>query len=310
MFSDHFFRSTLADDLATSPSFKKHYGSIAPAIVFPTATVEHETTDGIQRASRILVIGCDSRFWDMGRAGSRPRQLPSGNEIVLNEPLAKDLGIERAHLNREAGVKVTLRIPTDQNVPAEFSVGTKEGLVAGLTELRVIDIVPAESLGRFSIHPSQKPPRNAYVASALLRQKLREEKVATRLDYVPMIANAIFVGGKADRPPGEEASRALAAAFRPTFADYGFSLQHVRRAWPEASNDEADIVFEYFSLSTERMVLEGDVPSPVNPPSGCNFHPRCPFAEKICAEIEPRLEYTSDGSHGVACHLYGPGRRV
>jgi len=61
---------------------------------------------------------------------------------------------------------------------------------------------------------------------------------------------------------------------------------------------------------TERMVLEGDVPSPVNPPSGCNFHPRCPFAEKICAEIEPRLEYTSDGSHGVACHLYGPGRRA
>ncbi len=61
---------------------------------------------------------------------------------------------------------------------------------------------------------------------------------------------------------------------------------------------------------TERMVLEGDVPSPVNPPSGCNFHPRCPFAEKICAEIEPRLEYTRDGSHGVACHLYGPGRRA
>ena len=61
------------------------------------------------------------------------------------------------------------------------------------------------------------------------------------------------------------------------------------------------------SKRTERMVLEGDVPSPVNPPSGCNFHPRCPFAEKICAEIEPRLEYTDDGSHGVACHLYGPG---
>ena len=168
MFSDHFFRSTLADDLAASSSFKKHYDSIAPAIVFPTGTVEHETKDGIQRASRILVIGCDSRFWDMGRAESRPNSLPSGDEIVLNEPLAKDLGIERAHLKREGGVKVTLRIPTDQNVPADFSVGTKEGLVAGLTELRVIDIVPAESLGRFSIHPSQKPPRNAYVASELL----------------------------------------------------------------------------------------------------------------------------------------------
>lgn len=55
----------------------------------------------------------------------------------------------------------------------------------------------------------------------------------------------------------------------------------------------------------ERMVLEGDVPSPINPPSGCHFHPRCPFAEKICSEVEPELAY--DGDHGVSCHLFGPG---
>lgn len=58
----------------------------------------------------------------------------------------------------------------------------------------------------------------------------------------------------------------------------------------------------------DRMVLEGDVPSPVNPPSGCNFHPRCPFKEKICSEVEPVLEFTSDG-HGAACHVFGPGKK-
>ncbi len=55
----------------------------------------------------------------------------------------------------------------------------------------------------------------------------------------------------------------------------------------------------------ERVLLQGDVPSPANPPTGCSFHPRCPFAEKICAEIEPPLEQDGDG-HLVACHVFGP----
>jgi oligopeptide transport system ATP-binding protein len=56
-----------------------------------------------------------------------------------------------------------------------------------------------------------------------------------------------------------------------------------------------------------RTVLQGDVPSPINPPSGCSFHPRCPFSLKRCSEEEPQLEFS--GRHGVACHVFGPRGR-
>lgn len=54
----------------------------------------------------------------------------------------------------------------------------------------------------------------------------------------------------------------------------------------------------------KRIILEGDVPSPVNPPSGCNFHPRCWKAQAICREIIPPLEQ-KQSNHYAACHFPG-----
>ena len=59
----------------------------------------------------------------------------------------------------------------------------------------------------------------------------------------------------------------------------------------------------------ERIILEGDVPSPVNPPPGCSFHPRCAYREELCDKVEPKLEFGA-GGHGVSCHVFGPGKRT
>src|SRR6267142_2271058 len=54
----------------------------------------------------------------------------------------------------------------------------------------------------------------------------------------------------------------------------------------------------------EEVILKGEVPSALNPPRGCRFHPRCPQALAVCGEMEPVLREQSRG-HQVACHLYG-----
>jgi oligopeptide/dipeptide ABC transporter ATP-binding protein len=54
-----------------------------------------------------------------------------------------------------------------------------------------------------------------------------------------------------------------------------------------------------------RAVLKGDVPSPINPPSGCRFHTRCPHVMDVCRRIEPALQDTGMGQQ-VACHLVNP----
>lgn len=56
------------------------------------------------------------------------------------------------------------------------------------------------------------------------------------------------------------------------------------------------------TVEKRRIILQGDVPSPINPPSGCHFHTRCPYKEKICEEEVPEFKDIG-GGHWVACHL-------
>ncbi len=62
------------------------------------------------------------------------------------------------------------------------------------------------------------------------------------------------------------------------------------------------------SKKRERIILEGDVPSPINPPDGCRFRTRCPKAMDMCAKAVPKWKEASP-NHWVACHLYNEGQK-
>jgi putative ABC transport system permease protein len=230
---DRFFRQELATELAKN----RPQALVAPAILFPAATVQAESSDGKRLASGITIIGSDESYWQLESAAQRPKSSPKSGEIIINAPLAEELKVH-------AGDTLVVRLGKADQVPADSPLGRRSDRTTALAELKLIEVIPAEGLGSFGLQQSQIAPRNAYVSLTDVQQALD----------VPDRINAIFVGDvpELDHPQANAVS--LIDSFTPQLADYGITIKHVKRIFAEA--EQADTIFDYYSLSSERMLLD------------------------------------------------------
>jgi putative ABC transport system permease protein len=181
---DRFFREELSTDLAANQDFKKSYSSATPAILFPAATVQTGSADGKRLAAGVLVVGSGPEFWKLEAARQRPRNAPQRDEIIVNGPLAEELNVK-------VGDTLVVRFGTADQVPADSPLGRRGGQIASLAELKLIEIIPAEGLGRFGLQPSQVSPRNAYVSLMAVQEALDvAERVNTIIVCSPDLSEA------------------------------------------------------------------------------------------------------------------------
>lgn len=222
LLADRFFRTALAEELAQQPQFAQHFTAAVPGILLQ-ASLENPDSERPAQAGRVNLIGCHQAFWEL--FPNQPVTLPKGRQIVLNQPLAEQLGVA-------AGDPVILRLPRLTSIPPDSALGRKTETVQS-HRLTVSQIVPATGAGRFDLRPSQQLPRNALVSLDWLAEQLQR----------PGHANLLLVAGRdAATAPPPEAEALVQQILKPTLADFGIRVDETKQG--------------YLNITSERMLLE------------------------------------------------------
>ncbi|MBH0238428.1 ABC transporter ATP-binding protein [Methylobrevis albus] len=216
--------------------------------------------------------------------------------MTVGEELAAPI-LHHGHATRKTVAKVVEQLLADVGLPARFASRYPHELSGGQRQRVVI----ARALGcrpRFIVCDEAISALDVSVQAQIINllQDLQEKYgltylfIAHDLAVVRHISTRVavmYLGRFAELAPSED-------LFRMPLHPYTRALL--------SAVPEADPVVE---RSRKRQILEGDVPSPLDPPPGCRFHTRCPMAQEICRSAVPEWREVRPNHH-VACHFAGP----
>ena len=247
--SGNFFGESLIEQIKTTDTYKDQYSNAEGIIYFPKSTTE--LTDGSRRATDAGLIACQSTFWDFDNQGVQPSVMPEGQQVVINQTMAEQLGITASDLVDD-GPTIKLRVPAPKAIAADSAMSKKDDTIVSLVDFRVVDIIPDSGLGRFGIRPTQIAPPNAFIPLDQMQRALRTRSLQQKSNSQQV--NMILLAGKGETPPTEVTTNELEKSLEPSLEDLGLYLTAVNLDF-EDSDGQTETIYDYFSLSTDRMVL-------------------------------------------------------